>query len=130
MEFPEQFTLGSDDAIQAAIASENWVLVAAVDDSEASEYLADYLGEDMVEGVLENFTCFHIPFDSALRTRLAIEHPASLSVFVNGEEPEYTFVLEYPEEQFPEDIVRFLDDTASLILYKDDMPDDDDGDDD
>lgn len=130
MEFPEQFTFGSDDTIQASIDSENWALVAAVDDSEASEYLADYLGEEMVEGVLENFTCFHIPFDSELRTELAIEHPASLSVFVNGEEPEYTFVLEYPEEQFPEDIVRFLDDTASRILYADDTHDDDDDGDD
>ena len=130
MEFPQQFALASDDAIQTAIESENWVLVAAIDDSEASEYLAEYLGDEMVEGVLENFTCFYIPFDSELATRLAIEHPASLSVFVNGEEPEYTFILEYPEEQFPEDIVRFLDDTASHILYGDDVSDDDDDDDD
>ena len=120
---PTGFREANFDQIIKAIDAQNWVLVATLDDAATSEALVDLLEDGDVQQAASNFECFVVAADSETREELEIEDSASLSIFVDSETPRFSYAIEYPEEVTVEDIIQFLDDSASDISDGDDDED-------
>jgi len=118
--FPSAFERGDLDAIRASLANDGWVLVAVVDDGAASGDLAQLCGSETAAGCIENFACFTLASDSDDAAAISVADPGTLVVFYHTADEAYRrWTLDADAEYGPEDLVKFLDDTASMIECED-----------
>lgn len=115
MKTPEGFKHATEEVIQNAIAKAAWTLVLNADESARTAHLVELLDDDSVQAALTRFKCFVISSDSEAASSLDIHDASSLSVFVESDAPEYSFVLEYPAETDVDDLLQFLEDTTFAI---------------
>lgn len=107
------------DDLEDLIEQGRWVLLIALDGSTESQELRSYLDDERLQDCLENFSCYFIDHETRLGKRFGVTTPATLSIHVSDEAPYAQFQLDEPGTWFVEDILQFLDDQASEILYGD-----------